>query len=130
MIMVSFFWKINVLSNKIKDKSVSSTMFLKLTIKVVAFFLGHPVYSNTKVTKTEHPPFPIFFFFFFWGGGETRCNFAPVIYTELKKKKKKKKNILNSERQAYKYITINQLKPHLNKPLLHSKRERDRETGE
>ena len=26
-----------------KTTSVSSTMFMKLTIKVVAFFLGHPV---------------------------------------------------------------------------------------
>ena len=34
----------HVLPNKIKNNSVSSTMFLKLTIKVVAFFLGHPVY--------------------------------------------------------------------------------------
>ena len=44
MIMVSFCWKMNVLPSKIKNNSVSSTMFLKLTIKVVAFFLGHPVY--------------------------------------------------------------------------------------
>ena len=29
-----------------KNNSVSSTMFLKLTIKVVAFFLGHLVYRN------------------------------------------------------------------------------------
>ena len=29
-----------------KNNSVSSTMFMKLTIKVVAFFLGHPVYHN------------------------------------------------------------------------------------
>ena len=43
MIMVSFSWKMNVLPNKIKNNSVSSTMFMKLTIKVVAFFLGHPV---------------------------------------------------------------------------------------
>ena len=46
MIMVSFCWKMNVLPNKIKNNSVSSTMFLKLTIKVVAFFLGHPVYNG------------------------------------------------------------------------------------
>ena len=46
MIMVSFCWKMNVLPNKIKNDSVSSTMFMKLTIKVVAFFLGHPVYIH------------------------------------------------------------------------------------
>ena len=33
----------NVLLNEKKNNSVSSTMFLKLTIKVVVFFLGHPV---------------------------------------------------------------------------------------
>ena len=31
-----------------KNNSVSSTMFLKLTIKVVAFFLGHPVYFTRQ----------------------------------------------------------------------------------
>ena len=31
---------------KLKNNSVSSTMFMKLTIKVVAFFLGHPVYKS------------------------------------------------------------------------------------
>ena len=46
LIMVSFCWKINVLPNKIKNNSVSSTMFMKLTIKVVVFFLGHPVYCK------------------------------------------------------------------------------------
>ena len=50
--MVSFCWKMNVLPNKIKNNSVSSAMFMKLTIKVVAFFLGHPVYS---VLLTNHP---------------------------------------------------------------------------
>ena len=38
--------------------SVSSTMFMKLTIKVVAFFLGHPVYSvsmdSTYAELTVH----------------------------------------------------------------------------
>ena len=62
--MVSFCWKINVLPNKIKNNSVSSTMFMKLTIKVVAFFLGHPVYV------------------FFLGMMRTEC-----------KNKKKKKNL-------------------------------------
>ena len=33
----------NVLPNEIQNNSVSSTIFMKLTIKVVAFFLGHPV---------------------------------------------------------------------------------------
>ena len=33
----------NDLPNEIKHNSVSSTMFMKLKIKVVAFFLGHPV---------------------------------------------------------------------------------------
>ena len=47
MIMVSFCWKMNVLPHKIKNNSVSSTMFLKLIIKVVAFFLGHPVYVQS-----------------------------------------------------------------------------------
>ena len=44
MIMVSFCWKINFPHNKIKINSVLLMMSLKLTIKVVAFFLGHPVY--------------------------------------------------------------------------------------
>ena len=43
MVMVSFCWKVNFLPNKIKNKFVLLTMSLKLTIKVVAFFLGHPV---------------------------------------------------------------------------------------
>ena len=46
MILVSFCWKMNVLPNEIQNNSVSSTMFMKLTIKVVAFFLGHPVYMS------------------------------------------------------------------------------------
>ena len=56
MIMVSFSWKMNVLPNKMKNNSVSSTMFLKLITKVVAFFLGHPVYELYE---------DFFFFFFF-----------------------------------------------------------------
>ena len=44
----------NVLPNKIKNNPVSSTMLLKLTIKVVAFFLGHPVYNKyTQCTQSS-----------------------------------------------------------------------------
>ena len=43
MVMVSFCWKMNLLPGKIENKSVLLTMSLKLMIKVVAFFLGHPV---------------------------------------------------------------------------------------
>ena len=39
----------NVLPNEIQNNSVSSTMFMKLTIKVVAFFLGHPVYQSISM---------------------------------------------------------------------------------
>ena len=46
-----FVGKMNVLPNNIKNNSVASTMFLKLTIKVVAFFLGHPVYLVQQVHK-------------------------------------------------------------------------------
>ena len=46
MVMVSFCWKMNFLPSKIKNKFVLLTMSLKLTIKVVAFFLGHPVYAH------------------------------------------------------------------------------------
>ena len=53
MIMVSIYWKINVLPKNPKNNSVSSTMFLQLTIKVIAFFLGHPVY-----TSNQGPPQP------------------------------------------------------------------------
>ena len=51
---MSFCWKRNVLPNKIKSNSVSSTMFMKLAIKVVAFFLGHPVFqvSNYNLPDT------------------------------------------------------------------------------
>ena len=43
MIIVLFCWKMNFPHNEIKINSVLLMMFLKLTIKVVAFFLGHPV---------------------------------------------------------------------------------------
>ena len=46
MIMVSFCWKMNFPHNEIKINSVLLMMSLKLTIKVVAFFLGHPVLQN------------------------------------------------------------------------------------
>ena len=49
MVMVSFCWKINFLPSKIKNKFVLLTRSLKLTIKVVAFFLGHPVYELVSV---------------------------------------------------------------------------------
>ena len=42
--MVSFCWKIIFLPGKIENNSVLLTMSLKIMIKVVAFFLGHPVY--------------------------------------------------------------------------------------
>ena len=45
MVMVSFYKKINFLPSEIKNKSVLLTMSLKLMIEVVAFFLGHPVYT-------------------------------------------------------------------------------------
>ena len=47
MVMVSFCWKMNFLPSKLKNKFVLLTMSLKLTIKVVAFFLGHPVWNWT-----------------------------------------------------------------------------------
>ena len=53
MIMMSFCWKRNVLPNKIKSNSVSSTMFMKLAIKVVAFFLGHPVFQPFSGFKLQ-----------------------------------------------------------------------------
>ena len=43
MVMVSFCLKINCLPSKIKNKFVLLPMSLKLTIKVDAFFVGHPV---------------------------------------------------------------------------------------
>ena len=39
---------------KYKTNYVSSTMFMKLTIKVVAFFLGHPVYENIDSVQNGH----------------------------------------------------------------------------
>ena len=53
MIMVSFCWKMNVLPNKIKNNSVSLTMFLKLTIKVVALFSGPPCIERNRQKKEE-----------------------------------------------------------------------------
>ena len=44
MIMVSFCWKMNFPHDKLEINSVLLMMSLKLTIKVVAFSLGHPVY--------------------------------------------------------------------------------------
>ena len=49
--MVSFCWKMNFPHNKIKINSVLLMMSLKLTIKVVAFFLGHPVYVHPSGCK-------------------------------------------------------------------------------
>ena len=51
MVMVSFCWKMNFLPSKIKKTMRLLTMSLKLTIKVVAFFLGHPVYIPTKYIR-------------------------------------------------------------------------------
>ena len=44
---------------KKKKNSVSLTMFLKLTIKIVAFFLGHPVYVGllSCYPGARHQPF-------------------------------------------------------------------------
>ena len=62
MIMASFCWKINFPHNEIKINSVLSMMSLKLTINVVAFFLGHPVFVsisglnfNNICTYLRHP---------------------------------------------------------------------------
>ena len=44
----------NVLPNKIKNNSVSLTIFLKLTIKVVAFFSGPPCIICVKELKIEN----------------------------------------------------------------------------
>ena len=48
--MVSFCWKMDFPHNKIQINSVLLMMSLKLTIKIVAFFLGHPVclFSNIQ----------------------------------------------------------------------------------
>ena len=43
----------NVLPIEIQNNSVSSTMSMKLTIKIVAFFLGHPVWTETVEEKEE-----------------------------------------------------------------------------
>ena len=53
MIMVSFCWKMNFPHNKTKINSVLLMMSLKLTIKVVAFFLGHPVYVHLNLYQLE-----------------------------------------------------------------------------
>ena len=56
MIMVSYCWKMNVLPNKIKGNSVSSTLFIKLTIKVVEFFWAtlycYLMSRNSKLYRT------------------------------------------------------------------------------
>ena len=48
----------NFLPSKIKNKFVLLTMSLKLTIKVVAFFLGHPVFhshcSSWNICSVQH----------------------------------------------------------------------------
>ena len=51
LVMVSFSWKMNFLPSNIKIKFVLLTMSLKLTIKVVAFFLGHPVLTYLIVIQ-------------------------------------------------------------------------------
>ena len=68
MIMVSFCWKMNFPHNKIEINSILLMMSLKLTIKVVVFFLGHPCIESPKLKevliattlseKTSPPPPP------------------------------------------------------------------------
>ena len=54
MIMVSCCWKMNCPHTEAKIISVLLMMSLKLTIKVVAFFLGHTVYITNKPEKSLH----------------------------------------------------------------------------
>ena len=48
MNLVSNYLEKNILSNTVKINGIQSRMSLKLRIKVVAFFLGHPVYSEVN----------------------------------------------------------------------------------
>ena len=66
MIMVSFCWKMNFPHNEIKINSVLLMMSLKLTIKVIAFFLGHPAYKGIflKLWSKGITHFLIIFFIF------------------------------------------------------------------
>ena len=43
MNLVSNYLEKNILSNTAKDNGIQSRMSLKYRIKIVAFFLGHPV---------------------------------------------------------------------------------------
>ena len=77
MDMVSFCWKMNVLLNKIKN-SVSSTMFMKLTIKVVAFFSGPPcIYSGLSVVPILSTASVVYFH-------ENRFFVCEIIHRQMK----------------------------------------------
>ena len=51
MNLVSNYLEKNILSNTVKINGIQSRMSLKLWIKVVAFFLGHPVYIRGKTAN-------------------------------------------------------------------------------
>ena len=71
--LMSNYLENNILSNTVKINGVHSRMWLKLRIKVVAFFLGHPVYIYFQVVclLSNHQPISITGADpgFSWGGG-------------------------------------------------------------
>ena len=59
-ILVSSCWEKNDRNNDAHKFFILLLVFLKLLIVSVAFFLGHPVFSNVKVAKIDGSA---------WGGG-------------------------------------------------------------
>ena len=49
MNLVSNYLEKNIISNTVEINGIQTRMSLKLRIKVVAFFLGHPVYHGFTI---------------------------------------------------------------------------------